>query len=256
MSPFNYSFIFCLFFFSSLCCSSSNIPKLTSLVPVVYVVFGEIPLYLKINIELAARNNPVVVLTDGSIVGTGTATATASPPQNRQPITIEHLGPYANTGNEFAKHYIHHSPDNSPGRKTHELHCFQRWFILSEYMDAKRLEHAFFGDGDSAVFQNMTEAYLKRQQCAAVINVETQGSNVHWVGAGESSLWTRAAISEFARFTVSVYTTKRDILLIKAHRRPSVVDMSLLWLWWCSHFNATEVRERERVCEREREKER
>jgi len=40
------------------------LPPHPGAIPVVYIVFGEMPLFLQINIELAARRNPVVVITD------------------------------------------------------------------------------------------------------------------------------------------------------------------------------------------------
>lgn len=135
--------------------------------PVVYVIFGEIPMFLKINIELAARNNPVVVLTDSrNDIG-----------KNFSLFGIQYVNvhDYSKAANDFAPHYKHMSRDHSPGRQHHELRCIQRWFILKEYMGKNNVERAFFGDGDSSVFVNISEIFNLRPQCGSVINVEAQG---------------------------------------------------------------------------------
>ena len=106
-----------------------------------------------------------------------------------------------------------------------------------------KLQHVFFGDSDVAVFANMTEAWLRRKDCSAAINIESQGQNYHWVGAGESSLWTQAAIADFCQFTSAVYRDKaQQVLHPKLNNHgSSVVDMSLLWLWWVAHKRASQV---------------
>ena len=80
------------------------------------------------------------------------------------------------------------------GRKRHELECLKRWFILKDYMKQNNLTTAFFGDGDAVVFRSILAAYKERADCDAVINIETQPNDIHWVGAGESSIWTYQAI--------------------------------------------------------------
>jgi hypothetical protein len=62
---------------------------------------------------------------------------------------------------------------------------------------------------------------------------------LYWCAAGEASVWTVAAIVDFCSFTVEVYKTKLETLKIKSDKMTSVVDMSLLWLWWVSHQNVT-----------------
>ena len=74
----------------------------TLVIPTVFVCFGSIPLYLKLNIEMAARENPVVVLTDST--------------QNNltiryREITIEPIGTYMSEANNFKQLYKHISKD-------------------------------------------------------------------------------------------------------------------------------------------------
>jgi len=84
----------------------------------------------------------------------------------------------------------------------------------------------------SSLFVNAKTEFQRRRDCSAVVNIEAQGGDTHWVGAGEASLWTLAAIEEFVSFVFEMYDSKLFILHIKAKRNTCVVDMSLIWLWY------------------------
>lgn len=84
--------------------------------------------------------------------------------------------------------------------------------------------------GDVAVFTSMEEQAQLRGRCAAVINVEFQLGAYHWVGAGESSLWSLASAADFCSFATGLYTSHLELLQKKAATRTTVTDMSLLYL--------------------------
>jgi len=206
-------------------------------VPVIYVIFGAIPLYLMVNVELASRRNPVVVLGD-QLPNVQKVLPGATD------IQIINAKPFMSRAAAFATRYVHMAgKDDSQQRKQHELQNFQRWFVLREYMSKTRTPFAFFGDGDSAVFGNVTEAHMDRSNCDAVINVEVQLGNLHWVAAGESSFWNLEALEGFTDFVTAVYSKPSfvQILSIKGIARPAVVDMSLLWLWWTRHKSSKDT---------------
>jgi hypothetical protein len=131
------------------------------------------------------------------------------------------------------------SRDRSTERQRHELGCLQRWFIIQDFMKIKGVDHVFFGDGDSSVFADMSLVHSYRPSCDAVINIESQSNNLHWVGAGEASIWTIAGISDFCKFTTAMYKSFVPTLKIKARGGSSVVDMSIMWLWWVAHHKQT-----------------
>lgn len=233
--------LFSFFLVSLFCSSSSSISDFpSSIVPVVYVIFGEIPHYLQFNIELASRNNPVVVIMEGSFPtknnnNNSSNNNDASITPKKRIVIYEKMSDYFDSATLFAPNYIHLSRDHSDKRKRHELRCIQRWYVLNDFMAKNKIAKAFFGDGDSSVFVNVTEAFLLRPQCQAVINVEAQGNNLHWVGAGEASLWTMEGITSLCKFTSEVYGKHKPLLQIKGNGGSSVVDMSLLWLWWVAN---------------------
>eukprot|EP01036_Dinobryon_divergens_P026175 gene26175-34793_t len=154
-------------------------------------------------------------------------------------ITVD-IAPYLTGANKFSSVYKHLSRDKSPKRRLHELRCIQRWFILKEYMSSRNIPVAFFSDGDSAVFGNITDAYhySSLRNCSTVLNIEPQPHRFHWVAAGEASLWTMDSISDFCGFTFDAYSNLKTFQSLKMkfdRTMSSVVDMSLLWLWWVAH---------------------
>ena len=207
--------------------------------PVIYVLYGELPMYLRINIELAALRNPVVVISDfhpPSVWNVSSASNSGNGSSSSYQVMYESMNLYSRSAEKFAPHYIHLAKDQSSGRQRHELHCIQRWYVLRDYMQIKGISHALFGDGDASIFVNVHEAFSARPKCDVAINIEMQYHKTHWVGAGESSLWTTAAITDFCAFTMDVYEKKKELLHTKHnHKGSAVVDMSVLWLWWVAH---------------------
>jgi hypothetical protein len=229
-------------------------------IPVIYVVYGKIPDFLLINIELASRNNDVIVISDDHAVfvdnhhlghnfSVGLSTAMHPTNLRKSPIGnqshansrvhFQDIRLYSSSADDFGQYYRHLSPDHSRNRMKHELRCFQRWFVLQEYMMKNDIARSFFGDGDSTVFMNIKSAVRFREHCSAIINIDAQQHDLYWCAAGEASVWTVAAIVDFCSFTVEVYKTHLETLRIKSNKMTSVVDMSLLWLWWVSHQNVT-----------------
>ena len=183
------------------------------------------------NIELAARNNPVVILSDSSgFIFDHQSGSIAGPPQ----VNYALLRDYDGGGNAFRRAYTHLCFDKGKTRFNYEFNCFRRWFILRDYMGKHNIPVAFYGDGDSSVFANITEQFQKRSNCSAIVNVEAQASEIHWVAAGEASVWTLPAIQDLCRFFNSVYTHHMETLQAKA-KYSNLVDMSVIWLWWIKH---------------------
>ena len=149
---------------------------------------------------------------------------------------------FMTTANKFANIYKSMLPNanHNQRRRVHEMRCFQRWYILYEYMKIRGVEKAVFGDGDSSIYVSAEALWAQRPQCQAVINIETQAHNYHWVGAGESSMWTLGGIADFCNFMDNVYSKDSYVNILQAKYKSgsNVVDMSLLWLWWVAHRDA------------------
>jgi len=184
-----------------------------------------------LSIEIALQKNPVVLISNQKYIPQDS--------QKKQTLWNVNLLESSNTAKKFASVYNHLSKDNSINRRRHELQCFQRWFVLNEFMQRFHVATAYFSDGDSPVFSNMTEVYQSYRECSSVINIEPQPSKFHWVAAGEASLWRQSAVNDFCKFIFVSYSNRNYFLQtvkIKFDRSmSSVVDMSLMWLWWTAH---------------------
>lgn len=214
-------------------------------IPVVYIMFGEMSSYLKCNIELASRNNPVILLSSSSSNVKWVEPSNIAPQAFRYDVIIENFAAYSKAADAFARVYKHFSRDHSKNRIEYELRCIQRWLILQDYMAAKSISTVFYGDCDTTVFTSMTEAWKSRNQCSAMISVETQWHDYHWASAGHNSFWTLEAVTDFCDFFKSIYekpSTVAEVLEPKwRHHGSTVTDMSLLWLWWVAHKRELEA---------------
>jgi hypothetical protein len=108
-------------------------------VPVVFVTFGALPLYLKLNIELVSRKNHVIVLTDLDFHGFSNDYDAFN-----RTVVYENLLDYQVSSDRFKPLYRHISRDRSGARTTYESRCILRWFILKDYMEAKGLRQVHF----------------------------------------------------------------------------------------------------------------
>jgi hypothetical protein len=240
--------------------SKSKIPKD---VPVVFVIFGDMPDYFLVNVELASRLNPVIIITDKftskadswisdseyyhddsntsrSNKGNDTQKQTSfkTHKQRNKPVTYIGLDSLSINlkSNIFAKSYQHYCSDTSPHRIQHEIQNFQRWYVLYEYMMKYNKTHIFFGDGDTSVYADMTKVWENnRNHCDASIIIPGTARDLNWVGTGCSSLWTLSALESFVEFMTHIYTDisyKRTLQIKAKNAGGCVVDMSILWLWW------------------------
>jgi len=116
--------------------------------PVVFVVFGSLPIYLELNVELASRKNSVVVLTDSvsnrnvtsvPLYSSSTSlslsylyfSSFSSVSSNITPkdnyIVYEPIQLYLNESKRFEASYRHLCKDRTALRKLHEMRCIQRY---------------------------------------------------------------------------------------------------------------------------------
>jgi hypothetical protein len=170
-----FSWLFLILCFFPCIYGSSKFPE--DFLPVVYVIYGIMPMYLKINVELASRHNHVVVISDH--LNSSSSHSDHSNHSNivstsKYKIFYEDLSLYSTSAHLFKPIYKHLSKDNNANRKKHELRCFQRWFILRDFMVKNQLARTFFSDGDSSVFMNIQKAIEFREKCSAIVNVDTQ----------------------------------------------------------------------------------
>lgn len=220
----------------SVCCAdalhSRNLSDVP--VPVVFIVYGDIPSYLRINIEITTLKNDVYIIANDLI------TAKDIAPNPR--LSFFNMSEYNISATEFDRYYVPYlisssdqDAQQSELHKSYQIRCFYRWFILREFMMKHKIDIVFYSDNDNIVFVNVAKASSVRKNCSAMINIELQNSLYHWVGAGEASFWTIPGLTSFLSFTETIYKNHQHVFTEK-RKTSNIVDMTLLWLWWVAHF--------------------
>lgn len=89
---------------------------------------GFLDMFLQINVELALRHNPAIVLTDSIPLNATESRA-----------KFVNINDFKNGAKSFGILYKHMAKDKSEKRFKYELQCFQRWYILRDYMTANKI---------------------------------------------------------------------------------------------------------------------
>jgi len=107
--------------------SLANLPQnIEDNCPVIFILFGNTPNYMLLNIELASNTNSVIILSDS--ISERAMTTISSNSQNNY-VIYEPLNDYQNLSRKFQDIYRHLCKDRTRQRKLHELRCIQRLFM-------------------------------------------------------------------------------------------------------------------------------
>jgi len=115
------------------------------MIPVVFIHRGYQD-YLECTLQQARKENEVYLLGDTQ--------------PNVPSINFENLNQFWGDCNEFSKHYVHLNttpPD-------YEVFCYQRWFILRDFMKERGISTVFYCDSDVMLFTNVTKEWEKFNQ--------------------------------------------------------------------------------------------
>lgn len=96
----------------------------------------------------------------------------------------------------------------STNRRSFELYCFQRWFVLAHFMRSQGLDEAFVLDTDVLLYaseDDLRAMFLDGETTLGVCQPEDQ-SNHRWVASPHVSYWTRAQAEAFCTFIIDSYT--------------------------------------------------
>jgi hypothetical protein len=115
-------------------------------IPVIFIHKGD-HFYLNYSlnqIKVTNPNTPVYLITD-------------SITNKHSHVTYIDINNYFSGANEFAKIYKHMSTNGFEN----ELFCFQRWYILKEFCEDKKLEKLLYLDSDILLYCNIDETFSK-----------------------------------------------------------------------------------------------
>jgi hypothetical protein len=139
--------------------------------------------YLGCAINQALKNNPVHLIGD------------ASPPIIHDSFKFSNLNEYCLECDEFRSHYEH--LNTTPVE--FEIFCYQRWFILKNFMLRNNLDKIFYIDSDVLLFANMTTEWEKFNQYEMTLLHRT---------AAISSFITLKGVTDFCNLLMSTYKDK------------------------------------------------
>lgn len=132
---------------------------------------------------------------------------------------------------QFKKIYIHLSPNGYE----YELFCFERYFILLEYMEQYGLKECIMLDSDACTFTNYSEHHFQDYEAAA--SWPYYKDTDKWMIIPHVMYWKKESLNSFVDFLIEQYqcnssrlTAKRN-RLIEKHATYGISDMSLLYLW-------------------------
>ena len=142
--------------------------------------------YLKFSLSQAKHSNP-----ESTIYLIGDE-------QNDCYDFVEHqfFSDYFQGANDFSRIYRHFN--TTP--YIHELFCFQRWFVLHEFLVNNNIEKCLYLDSDTMLFSDVTEEQKKFEQFDFTLSYKTSGCTFF--------LNRVEALAEFCQFLIDIYSKK------------------------------------------------
>lgn len=198
---------------------------------IVFVHTGYSP-YLEFTLRQARAASP-----ESEIVLLGNAT------NDRFPF-VRHIdiqsGPYVEAVEDIRASYVHMSTN----REAFELACFERWFILRQWMQETGASDALVFDTDVMLYASETEirSRFSHEESLALCLPPDPGGYV-WSASAHASYWGVEAVNAFCAFVMQSYTEEaiRTSLEDKWtwHREEGVAggvcDMTALYLFAQTH---------------------
>lgn len=118
-------------------------------IPVIFIHQGDND-YLKYSLRQAKNINDTVILIGDH--------------DNNQYEFIQHqkISDYSTTAIRFASVYIHRSPNGHD----YELFCFQRWFILRDFLKRNKIDKCYYQDSDVMLCCDVTQNHFHSYKLA------------------------------------------------------------------------------------------
>lgn len=152
------------------------------MIPVIFIHKGYQP-YLEYTIKQSLKKNDVVFIGDTSL------------PFQHPQLKTEKIRDHYDGIDEFSKLYVH--LNTTPF--DYELFCFNRWFILKNYMKKNNLSTVFYVDSDVLLFTKVDDEFEKFKQYDFTLLHRS---------AATSSFITIKGIDSFCKFLLNTYKDK------------------------------------------------
>jgi len=142
---------------------------------------------------------------------------------------------YRSSADEFAGRYEQMSSNDYE----FELFCFQRWFIIKDFMERSGLERAFVCDSDVMSYCDIDCEEAKLGPYSAAFCLPARQTNYRWCGSAHVSFWSLKTLVRFCTYALDSYTdaVRKASLKTKweyhldTNRPGGVCDMTVLYLF-------------------------
>lgn len=194
--------------------------------PIIYVCYGEVSYLANVINHSLRLNNDVILLTDNP--------GTTNVKHNR--LKIYDAGDYTSDRlKEFNEAYFHFSTN----QEAFEKFCFQRWFILEEFIKKEGIKQFFFSDIDVLLFSNIEKESKKFQNFRMTLT--------HNISAGISFVNDSNVIGEYCDLCLDIFNREDNFYFDKCYshfsclqqnsRLGGVCDMTVWGFYRTDSFN-------------------
>ena len=153
-------------------------------IPVVLIHSGYSD-YLKYTIQMSLKNNRTYLISD------------INPHIECENFTFVDSQNHVGSSNDFIPHYIHMNTTSY----SYELFCYQRWFILKDFMEKTQTDKVFYIDSDVLLFENISNEWKKFEQYEMTLLHRT---------AAISSFITKKGLDSFCNMLLSIFKNKES----------------------------------------------
>lgn len=160
-----------------------------NMIPVIFIHKGYQP-YLEFTLKKALEKNNVTFISDNI------------PPFFNPKLKLENYNKLSQGFDNLKNNYVH--LNTTPF--DYELFCFQRWFILRNYMKKNNLDVVFYVDSDVLLFCDVNEEWEKYKQYDFTLLHRS---------AATSSFITMRGIDSFCDMLENLYSDKNSYLFLK-----------------------------------------
>lgn len=129
-------------------------------------------------------------------------------------IQYENLANYFQEANLFAQLYSNkHINFNS---YAYELFCFQRWFILKEFMQKNNLSFCFHMDSDVLIYTNLSQEVEKFQPYELTLSLK---------GSAHNAFMSYQGLQKFCQHLFDFYTEPKQFEILQSIRQEQLQRM-------------------------------
>jgi hypothetical protein len=193
------------------------IEKLTAKLPVIFIHQGDSE-HIEYILKQAKKYNPA---SDIFLIGDETN-------NHYEEVIHDDISKYFKEAEEFSEFYVH----LSPYPYEFELICFNRWFILKEFLETHNINRCVYSDSDVLIYCNVTEEWKNKFFfCDFTLSQHTCG---HFTFINSLNI-----LKDFCNFLMNLYRNKEKTPLFSEFinkiqpQNPgaSLCDMSILNLY-------------------------